>query len=113
MNEIVLYCPEEADDRAEEEELQMPRDKGRPNVRRQRVEADSVEAVTELEAMKAEARRAKRAEGARKAKIRQRNLGYWIGAGAGMLALVAWAFTKDFGITAVPIALGAWILRRK
>lgn len=112
MTSMVVYCPA-VDDRAEQEELKTLRDKVRANVRRQRVEAAAVEAVTELEAMKAAERRAKRAEHARKVKVRQRNLGYWIGAGVGMLALVAWAFTKDLGITAVPIALGAWILRRK
>ena len=112
MNEIILYCPV-VDDRTEREELRMLRDRACANVRRQRVEAAAVEAATELQAMKAEERRAKRAERARKARVRQRNLGYWIGAGVGMLSLAAWALTEDLGITAVPVALGAWFLRRR
>ena len=112
MTSMVVYCPA-VDDRAEQEELKMLRDKVRANVRRQRVEAAAVEAVTELEAMKEAEQRAKRAARKEKAHRHQRSLGYWIGASAGVLAVLAWAFTKDMGITAVPIALGAWALRGK
>lgn len=112
MTQMVLYCPA-VDDRAEQEELQMLRDRVRANVERQRIETAAVEAVSELQTMKQVEQRAKRAKRAQEARKWQRSLGYWIGAGAGILTVLAWAFTKDLGITAVPVALGAWLLRRK
>ncbi len=112
MTQMVLYCPT-VDDRAEQEELQMLRDRVRANVERQRIEAAAVEAVSQLQTMKEAEQRAKRAARKEKTRRRQRSFGYWIGAGVGVLAVLAWAFTKDLGITAVPVALGAWLLRRK
>ena len=112
MTQMVLYCPA-VNDRAEQEELQMLRDRVRANVERQRIEAAAVEAVSQLQAMKEAEQRAKRAARKEKARRHQRSLGYWIGASAGVLAVLALVITKDLGITAVPIALGAWALRGK
>ena len=110
MNQMVVYCPA-VDDRAEQEELQMLRDRVRANVRRQRVEAAAVEAATELAAVKQEQQRARRAARAEEARRHHRSLGYWIGISAGVLAVLGWAVTKDLGVTAVPVALGVWAMR--
>ena len=111
MNQMVVYCPT-VDDRAEREELQMLRNRVRANVERQRVETATVEAVTQLQTMKQAEQRAKRAARAEEARRHQRNLGYWIGAIAGMLMVLGWMFTKDFGITALPALLGAILMGR-
>ncbi len=113
MTQMVLYCPPVDDNRAEQEELRMLRDRVRANVERQRVEAAAVEAVSQLQTMKQAEQRAKRAARNEKTRRHQRSLGYWIGAGVGVVAVVAWALTEDLGITALPVALGAWLLRRR
>ena len=108
MNQqIVLYHPVE-DDREERRELEFLR-----ACTMRRVEAQRAEAVeAENRAMKEQVMRATKAEGIRQAKVNQRKLGYWIGAVVGILMVLAWAFTKDTGITALPLVLGGILMGR-
>ena len=108
MNQqAILYLPLE-DDREELCELRLIRERTAERVKVQRAKAVEAECLS----MKERARREAKAERCRKAKVRQRNVGYWVGASVGVLMVLAWAFTKDTGITALPLVLGGILMGR-
>ena len=108
MNQqAILYLLPE-DDREERRELEFLRECTMNRVRVQRAKA----VEDENRAMKDRARKDAKAKRSRESRKRQRNIGYLVGASVGVLMVLAWGFTKDTGITALPLVLGGILMGR-